>query len=93
MGLLTKNYGEISQFHQGAGEDTMIDLFKLLQEIPTQSLLVIDEVENSLHPQAQRRLVRYLLKLARTKKLQIILSTHSPFVLEELPLQARIMLV
>ena len=28
-----------------------------------------------------------------TKKLQIILSTHSPFVLEELPLQARIMLV
>lgn len=93
VGLLTKNYGEISQFHQGAGEDTMLDLFKLLQEIPTQSLLVIDEVENSLHPQAQRRLVRYLLKLARTKKLQIILSTHSPFVLEELPLQARIMLV
>lgn len=75
------------------GEDTMLDLFKLLQEIPTQSLLVIDEVENSLHPQAQRRLVRYLLKLARTKKLQIILSTYSPFVLEELPLQARIMLV
>lgn len=68
VGLLTKNYGEISQFHQGAGEDTMLDLFKLLQEIPTQSLLVIDEVENSLHPQAQRRLVRYLLKLARTKK-------------------------
>lgn len=93
VGLLTKNYGEISQFHQGAGEDTMLDLFKLLQEIPTYSLLVIDEVENSLHPQAQRRLVRYLLKLARTKKLQIILSTHSPFVLEELPLQARIMLV
>lgn len=93
VGLLTKNYGEISQFHQGAGEDTMLDFFKLLQEIPTYSLLVIDEVENSLHPQAQRRLVRYLLKLARTKKLQIILSTHSPFVLEELPLQARIMLV
>lgn len=68
IGLLTKNYGEISQFHQGAGEDTMLDLFKLLQEIPSQSLLVIDEVENSLHPQAQRRLVRYLLKLARTKK-------------------------
>lgn len=93
VGLLTKNYGEISQFHQGAGEDAMLDLFKLLQEIPPQSLLVIDEVENSLHPQAQRRLVQYLLKLARTKKLQIILSTHSPFVLEELPLQARIMLV
>jgi predicted ATPase len=93
VGLLTKEYGEISQFHQGAGEDTMLDTFKLLQSIPNQSLLVIDEVENSLHPQAQRRFVQYLLKLARIKKLQIILSTHSPFVLEELPEIARIMLV
>jgi hypothetical protein len=57
VGLLTKEYGEISQFHQGAGEDTILDSFKLLQTIPNQSLLVIDEVENSLHPQAQRRFV------------------------------------
>lgn len=93
IGLLTKNYGEISQFHQGAGEDSILDLFRLLQNIPNQSLLVIDEVENSLHPQAQRRLVKYLLELSRVKKLQIILSTHSPFVLEELPSIARIMLI
>lgn len=92
VGLLTKKYGEISQFHQGAGEDTILDIFRLLQEIPEQSLLVIDEVENSLHPQAQRRFVRYLIKCARRKKLQIILSTHSPFVLEELPQISRIML-
>lgn len=93
VGLLTRDYGEISQFHQGAGEDSMLDTFKLLQTIPEQSLLVIDEVENSLHPQAQRRFTQYLLKLARIKKIQIILSTHSPFVLEELPKIARIMLV
>lgn len=93
VGILTKNGGEISQFHQGAGEDSVLDLFKLLQDIPQQSLLVIDEVENSLHPKAQRRFVRYLLELARTKKIQIILSTHSPFVLEELPSIARIMLM
>lgn len=93
VGLLTKEYGEISQFHQGAGEDSILDMFKLFQDIPQQSLLVIDEVENSLHPQAQRRFVRYLLRLARKKKIQVILSTHSPFVLEELPSIARIMLV
>lgn len=52
VGLLTRENGEISQFHQGAGEDSILDMFRLLQDIPTQSLLIIDEVENSLHPQA-----------------------------------------
>ena len=93
VGLLTRQCGEISQFHQGAGEAAMLDMFKLLQDIPKYSLLVIDEVENSLHPQAQRRFIKYLLKVAKNKKIQIILSTHSPFVLEELPPIARIMLV
>lgn len=92
VGLLTKECGEISQFHQGAGEDAILDMFKLLQDIPEQSLLIIDEVENSLHPQAQRRFIQYLFKCTRKKKLQIILSTHSPFVLEELPPISRIML-
>lgn len=93
VGLLTRDCGEISQFHQGAGEDSMLDMFKILQDIPQYSLLIIDEVENSLHPQAQRRFIKYLLEVARSKKIQVILSTHSPFVLEELPPIARIMLV
>lgn len=93
VGILTNTFGEVSQFHQGAGEDATLDLFKLLQMIPKYSLLIIDEVEASLHPAAQRRLVQYLLKIARTKKLQIILSTHSSNVLEEIPLESRIMLL
>jgi len=93
VGLLTKACGEISQFHQGAGEDEILDIFLLIQNMPNNSLLVIDEVENSLHPSAQRRFVRYLLSVAKSKKIQIILSTHSPYILEELPEVARIMLL
>jgi predicted ATPase len=77
-----------SAFHQGAGENTVADLVAL--DVPKYSLLVIDEVETSLHPRAQRRLVRYLADLARLNELQIILTTHSPYVLEELPPEARI---
>ncbi|MFG1246371.1 ATP-dependent nuclease [Xanthobacter flavus] len=93
VGLLQREWGEVSQFHQGAGEDATLDLFRVLQNIPKNSLLVIDEVEASLHPRAQRRLTRFLLWLARRRRVQIIVSTHSPYVLEELPQEARILLL
>ncbi len=82
---------QISQFHQGAGEDATLDLLSTLQDIPGTSLVLIDEVEASLHPRSQRRLIHFLLWLSRTKQIQIILTTHSPYVLEELPPDARIL--
>jgi predicted ATPase len=93
VGLLEREWGELSQFHQGAGEDSTLDLFRTLQGLPENSLLLIDEVEASLHPRAQRRLVRFLLWLARHRRLQVILSTHSPYVLQELPQEARVLLL
>ncbi|HSN65798.1 MAG TPA: AAA family ATPase [Fusibacter sp.] len=93
VGIVQRSFGEVSQFHQGAGEDATLDLFKVLQTLPEKSLLVIDEAEASLHPRAQRRLIRFLLWLCRQKRIQIILSTHSPYVIEELPQEARIMLL
>lgn len=93
VGLLEREWGELSQFHQGAGEDATLDLFRTLQGIPDNSLLLVDEVEASLHPRSQRRLVRFLLWLARQRRIQVILSTHSPYVLQELPQEARILLL
>jgi len=83
---------QFSQFHQGAGEDATFDLLALLQNVPATSLVLVDEIEASLHPRAQRRLVHFLLWLARTKHLQVIVSTHSSCVMEELPAEARIFL-
>ena len=76
-----------SGFHQGAGEIILAELLQL--EIPQYSIVVIDEVEGSLHPRLQRRLVRDLAELSRNLELQIIVTTHSPFVLDELPAEAR----
>jgi len=93
VGLLTRDFGEISQFHQGAGEDATLDLMKAIQAVPKNSLVIIDEVEASLHPAAQRKLIRHLVELCRIQETQVILSTHSPFVLKELPEEARIHLL
>jgi predicted ATPase len=79
---------EYSGFHQGAGEATIADLLSL--QIHDYSLVLIDEIETSLHPRAQRRLIRDLANIARVQRVQFIITTHSPYVLEELPQFARI---
>lgn len=93
FGLLKSDLGEISHYHQGAGENATHNLFRVLQSIPPNSLVIIDEVEASLHPKAQRYLVQFLLWFSRRQRAQIILSTHSPYVLQELPSEARILLL
>ena len=85
--VLTKQGSPYSGFHQGSGETTIAELLR--NDLPQYGLVLIDEIESSLHPRAQRRLIRDLAAAARTRECQIILTTHSPYVLEELPLAAR----
>jgi predicted ATPase len=92
VGVVKQAGTEYSQFHQGAGEDATLDLLSVLQSASNTSLIIIDEVEASLHPRAQRRLMHFLLWIARSRQIQVIVSTHSPYVLEELPAEARIFL-
>jgi predicted ATP-dependent endonuclease of OLD family len=42
----------------GAGQTTILELIQA--DLPRHSLVLIDEVETSLHPRAQRRVVRDL---------------------------------
>lgn len=89
--VLQTNGGEYSGFHQGAGETTITELLTL--DIPSNSIVLIDEVETSLHPRAQRRLIRDLAVISRLRHVQFILTTHSPYILDELPIFARIQIL
>ncbi len=80
-----------SGFHQGAGEIAAAEL--LAVDYPKYGIVLIDEIETSLHPRAQRRLVRDLARVAREQELQVILTTHSPYILDELPPEARVYLM
>lgn len=85
--VLRQQGSEYSGFHQGAGETTVAELLE--RELPDNALILIDEIETSLHPRAQRRLIRHLAARCRERELQILLTTHSPYVLDELPPEAR----
>ena len=87
VAVLSQHAKPYSGFHQGAGETTIAEFLRV--DVPEYSLVLIDEIETSLHPRAQRRLIRDLAELCKDKQIQIILTTHSPYILEELPLEAR----
>jgi ABC-type thiamine transport system ATPase subunit len=81
-----------SGFNMGGGENCVVELFRLLRSLPFCGLLVIEEIESCLHPEAQVRLAEVLVKICREKKVQIICSTHSETFLDALPRQGRLLL-
>ena len=54
--------------------------------------MLLDEPETSLHPGAQVKLIEYLLRVVKDKKIQVLISTHSPTFVEKLPLESLIVL-
>lgn len=79
--------------HMGAGEQKVIRIMRALECLPKGSLVLLEEPEITLHPDAQRGLAWYLMNLARRKGHQIILTTHSSELFETLPTEARVLIV
>lgn len=74
-----------SEFHFGAGESSVIRMVLQLEAATDNSLVLIEEIENGLHPVATIRMVEYLIELAERKKIQAIFTTHSNDALMPLP--------
>lgn len=49
-------------------------------------IILLDEVENEIHPQWQAKLLKYLIDIFKDRNIQIhfVLNSHSPFILSDL---------
>lgn len=74
-----------SEAFAGSGEMAVVRLVLEVLGAKEYSLILLDEPEVSLHPGAQKRLKQFLLEETRRKRLQVVISTHSPSIIEELP--------
>ncbi len=53
-------------------------------------ILLVDEPDIHLHPTVQEKLARSLLKIARSRGIKIIMTTHSPFIVRGAPIDTNI---
>jgi ABC-type multidrug transport system ATPase subunit len=79
---------QYSEFHFGAGESSIIRMIMRIEQAPENSLILIEEIENGLHPVATRRMVEYLIDVAERRSIQTIFTTHSDYALSPLPSEA-----
>lgn len=83
--------GEYDSLCNSAGQDNIgqiilsIMSFKRLKKENNNycgGILLIDELDATLHPAAQIRLINYILKSCRELRLQVVFTTHSLTILE-----------
>lgn len=76
---------EYSEAFAGSGEVSVVEIVVKLLGADDYALMLIDEPETSLHPGAQRELLRFILEQIKIKKIQVVVSTHSIEFLTGLP--------
>ncbi len=84
--VLDMNTGDRIPAH-AISEGTMITLglLTVLMSPNRPKLILLDDIEQGLHPNAQRELINVLKEIIQVNQdLQIIFSTHSPYIVDEL---------
>ncbi len=77
VGVCTEQQLKYTSLSMGAGEQRLFKILDLVYNVPTYSLVLIDEIDLLLHVNAQKRLVSVLHEIADKRNLQIIFTTHS----------------
>lgn len=79
----TANGHKHSLHELSSGEQNLLIIFtELRRKLLPGSIVLIDEIENSLHPAYQHRLAQGLLALQREVPYQLIVTTHAPAFVE-----------
>lgn len=83
---------EYSEANMGTGEARLYAMVTKLETMTPKSLVLLEEPETALHPSAQFELGKYLVNVAERRQLQIMLTTHSEYLMLALPQMSRVYL-
>ena len=89
MVTLTETFGDVECRYDASllsdGTLRVLAIAAAVLSVPSGSLVVIEEIDNGIHPSRAKRLLERLLDTARQRDLRVLLSTHNPALLDSLP--------
>jgi hypothetical protein len=92
MVQLTETFGGTARTYEAAllsdGTLRVLAVAAALLSVPEGTLVVIEEIDNGVHPTRAKLLLDNIQRVARARKLRVLLTTHNPALLDAIPLDA-----
>lgn len=89
MVQLVESFGGVHREYEAAllsdGTLRVLAIAAAMLSAPEGSLVVIEEIDNGVHPSRARHLLERIQTVAERRKLRVLLSTHNPAMLDALP--------
>lgn len=89
MVKLTETFGGHTRDYDASllsdGTLRVLSIAAAMLSAPEDSLVVIEEIDNGVHPSRARRLLENIREIAERRRLRVLLSTHNPALLDALP--------
>lgn len=89
MVKLTETFGGTTRDYDASllsdGTLRVLSIAAAMLSAPEGSLVVIEEIDNGVHPSRARRLLQNIRNIAERRSLRVLLSTHNPALLDALP--------
>ena len=89
---LTETFGGISTTYDASmlsdGTLRVLSIAAAMLSAPEQSLVVIEEIDNGVHPSRAADLLARISNIAKKRDLRVLISSHNPALLDALPDEA-----
>ncbi|MCB0629248.1 MAG: AAA family ATPase [Saprospiraceae bacterium] len=89
---LKETFGGKEQFYDTSslsdGTLRVLSYAAAILSAPSNSLLIIEEFENGVHPSRADKLLKSIYRIAKERSITVLISTHNPALLDALPDEA-----
>lgn len=86
---LTETFGGHTRDYDASllsdGTLRVLSIAAAMLSAPEDSLVIIEEIDNGVHPSRARHLLQNIRDIAERRSLRVLLSTHNPALLDALP--------